>query len=173
MALSPILLLVPAVLMFMRRKKRGPQGLTPDQQRAWDAYGGGWSSQDDTITGSEDGLRLSDRMLLNEDCSGPAAKTVKWRYDARITSYYWYLRRELEWDNPADIAAEMLQHDNPHCQWPPDENTGSEWAWIIWDGTYRAVQLYFDLEQSGELWDYAVDPMEIHSRVKPLVVWAQ
>ena len=26
-------------------------------------------------------------MLLNEDCSGPAAKTVKWRYDARITGF--------------------------------------------------------------------------------------
>jgi hypothetical protein len=172
-AISPALLLIPAALLFMgARKKGGPSGLTPEQQRAWDEYRGGWGSRDgDVNLGTEDGFPLSDRMLLTDDCAGPAAKAVKWRYDVRITNYYWYLRREMEWDNPVAIAAEILHYDSPHCEWPPPPEA-PEWQHILWDGTYTAVQTYFSLEQTGELWDYAVDPYEVVSKVKPLVVWA-
>ena len=177
MAISPILLLVPAALLLLKGRKGGggPTGLTPYQQRAWDEYRGSWGSRDgEADMGSEEGYPLSDRMLLTDDCSGPAAKAVRWRYDARITNYYWYLRREMEWEDPVQITAELLGYDSPHCQWPPPADA-PEWQHIIWDGTYLAVSTYLTLEESGELWEYAEDPRDPDylMGVKPLVVWAQ
>lgn len=176
MALSPILLLVPAVLLLAggRKKKRYPAWLDESQREAWDDYGIGWDTQDDKITGTEGGLPLSDRMLLNADCSGPAAKTIKWRYDLRITNYYWEMRREWKIDDPLVLAAEILYLDSPECAWPADPEYSTEWEQIIWDGTYQAVKTYFELEQSGELWEkYAIDPNEpaSYAYVKPVVPW--
>ncbi len=123
-------LLIPAVLLLMGGKRRGggvPAG----------PYGFSWETrdvEDDLDVQEEEGLPLSDRMLLNATCDGPAAKAIKWRYDMRITAYYWYLRSKEGVDDPEVLTAEILALDSPHCQWPPAPDA-SEWQHIIWDGT--------------------------------------
>jgi len=162
-ALPVALLLIPAALLLMGGRKRGggvPAG----------PYGFSWETrdvEDDLDLQEEAGLPLSDRMLLNEACDGPAAKAIKWRYDMRITNYYWHLRRNLELSSPEVLAAEILYLDSPHCDWPPTADA-PEWQQIIWEGTYSAVTTYYNLEKQGKLPDFFKEP----SRVKPLVVWA-
>lgn len=138
-------------------------------------YGFGWESKDAELgigQQTEDGLPLSDRMLLNADCSGPAAKTVKWRYDIRLTNRFW-----TEWDegerDPVLITMRVLAMDNPQCEWPPDVGA-SEWADIIWSGTLEAVTLYVTLIEEGTLSEFAWDPKDPTAgmHVKPLVAWA-
>jgi len=161
-ALPVALLLIPAALLLLGGKKRGggvPAG----------PYGFSWESRDaEDLAGQEEqGLPLSDRMLLNAACDGPAALAIKWRYDMRITAYYWYLRAKLELNDPEVLAAEILYLDSPHCQWPPPPGA-PEWQQIIWDGTYSAVMTYYTLDKAGKLPNFFNEP----SRVKPLVVWA-
>jgi hypothetical protein len=175
-AISAAVLLIPAALLLLGSRKKGGPGRGYGGGAQQSPYKGGWQSRDaaDGLTQqTEDGYPLSDSMRLNADCSGPAARTIKWRYDLRITGYYWYMRRELGMDDPVEMTAAILAFDSPHCQWPPAPDA-SEWAHIIWDGTYAAVKNYFDLEQTGELWDYAMDPWDPEEgmHVKPLVAWA-
>ena len=165
MAIPPIVLAIPLVMLFAgggRRKRRASPWVLPTP---------------DTGTGTEsemgpEGLPPSNRMIFTPDCSALAVRVTKWDYDIRITNYFWYLRGE-GWDDPAAIAAAMLRADSPHCDWPPAPSA-PEWAHTIWEGTYAAVKNYYDLEMSGELWEYAVDPLDpnVGAGVKPLVVWS-
>ena len=153
----------------------GPEELPEGLVWADNPYGFGWESKDAEFSlgqETEDGLPLSDRMLLNADCSGPAAKTVKWRYDIRLTNIFWDSWKKGVRD-PVLLTMQVLEFDNPQCAWPPDVGA-SEWADIIWDGTLQAITLYVDLINEGRLSELAWDPNDPHlgMGVKPLVVWA-
>jgi len=158
---------------------RGGGGGGPDTGGAGSTteavYSGGWASQDESAGLSdqrEGGLPLSDRMRLNANCDGPAAKTVKWRYDIRLTNYFWHLWDKGERD-PVLLTMELLTLDAPQCEWPPDVGA-SEWADIIWDGTFAAVSNYVGHIEAGTLSEYGYDLSDPHEGmgVKPLVVWA-
>lgn len=143
--------------------------------KAESVYGGGWASQDEAAGLSsqrEDGLPLSDRMLLTPNCDGPAAKAVKWRYDIRLTNHFWALWEDGMRDAVL-ITMELLSYDSPHCEWPPDVNA-PEWADIIWDGTFAAVAHYIARIEDGTLSEMGYDAHDPHEgmHVKPLVVWA-
>lgn len=138
-------------------------------------YNGGWESQDEAAGLSEQregGLPLSDRMRLNANCNGPAAKTVKWRYDIRLTNYFWHLWDKGERD-PVLLTMDLLALDSPQCAWPPDLGA-AEWADVIWEGTLAAVSNYVGHIEAGTLSELGYDPHDPHEgmHVKPLVVWA-
>ena len=158
MAISVALLAIPLVMLFAAGGGKKRRRLVPQPE-------------EEELFGPE-GLPLSDRMILNEDCSAMAVRVIKWQYDIRITNRYWQLR-EQGVDDPMVLTVEILRMDSPHCTWPPTAYA-SEWAHTIWGGTYYAVKNYYDLEQSGELWEYAEDPFLPHTYtyVKPLVPWA-
>lgn len=165
MAVSPLLIAIPVVLMMAmgggkkrRRTTTGPEPLPDDGEGTGDTMG-------------PPGRPRSNRMILDADCNELAVQVTKWDYDIRITNYYWYLR-EQGINDPMTLAVEILALDSPHCSWPPGPDA-SDWAHTIWEGTYAAVRNYWELEQSGELWEYAVDPYapESYTGVKPLVPW--
>lgn len=138
-------------------------------------YGFGWASQDESAGLSqrtEGGLPLSDQMILDADCSGPAVRVVKWRYDIRLTNYFWHLWRQGERD-PVLLTMGILELDSPHCSWPPDVDA-PRWQDVIWEGTLAAVTNYVNLVESGEIYELAWDPLDPREdlSVKPLVAWA-
>lgn len=166
--------------LYAWRQSRRVPPLADEQEQlpeglAWadNPYGFGWESKDGELglgQQTEGGLPLSDQMVLNANCSGPQVKVVKWRYDIRLTNYFWHWWKKGMRD-PVLLTMKVLELDSSHCAWPPDVDA-SEWADIIWDGTLQAVTTYVDLIESGRLAEFSWDPMEIHSKVKPLVVWA-
>jgi hypothetical protein len=111
-------------------------------------------------------------MLLTLSCDGPAAKAIKWRYDIRLTNHFWALWQDGMRDAVL-ITMELLSYDSPHCAWPPDVGA-PEWADVIWNGTFAAVENYIARIEDGTLAEYGYDLSDPHEGmgVKPLVVWA-
>lgn len=182
LALSSALLVGAAAWRFRSWRTRrailasGGGGSPPKAQAAAESvYAGGWESQDASAgldKKTEGGFPLSDRMLLNATCDGPAVKVVRWRYDIRLTNYFWKLWSDGERD-PVMITMGILALDSPHCDWPPDVGA-SQWADIVWDGTLTAVSTYVGLIEDGTLVDYSHDAWDLAERggIVPLVVWA-
>lgn len=164
MALSPLVIAIPIVLMAAMGGGKKRRGRIPAAPEPLPGEG------DDSLFGPE-GRPVSNRMILTPDCADLSVRVRKWDYDIRITNYYWYLRDQGV-DDPVVLAAEILKMDSPHCQWPAPPDA-PQWSRVIWEGTYAAVKNYYDLEQSGELWEYAEDPFapESYTGVKPLVPW--